>query len=127
MSFSIRVSFGRNPSANTAGYLTVVGDMPALTGSEKQIKWAEDLRAEKARELAEFLAKGLKITLGVVQQSDVSHIAKVEAELDAGLATPQAAPIVAAMAKVFGRAAATYWIDNRSRSARSMVEQAARQ
>jgi len=78
-------------------------ELPALTGSEKQISWAEQIRAEIIGELIELE--------NVVAASDATG-PDVEAKK---------LQIAAAAATLRANTSATYWIDNRDRSARLLI------
>lgn len=123
MTYRIAFKFA---SANSAGYLTFVGDMPQIKGSEKQVAWAGDIRATFAREVAEFIAKAVKVPVGVVIESDTAFIAETEAALAAKLAAdPGAGKVMGAIAKVLDNDSAKFWIENvRNRHIRTVVQEA---
>lgn len=109
----ITVQFATD-AANQAGYLSIA-NLPALTGSEKQISWANNIRRQIAKEFVELICKANKITMGPVLRSDVDHYAKVEAKIAENFETQKGgAQIVAAIDKIFSRADAKFWIDNRN-------------
>jgi len=120
MTHPVIVAFPR-PEANTAAVLTI-GNLPALTGSDKQIAWATDIRAKLAREVADMAAKAAGVAFGVVLRSDVDFIADVETRIATALATtPGADRFAAAADRLFGRADAKYWIDNRNAPAIALI------
>lgn len=111
MTIKITVQFADRP--NAGGYLAVSGDMPTLRGSEKQIAWADDIRARFAKEFAEVAAKAAGVKFGAVLRADVDFIAETERKIAEALATMTGADrFVAAMSKVFAHDEARWWIDN---------------
>lgn len=80
-------------------------NLPALTGSEKQIAWAESIRFKIITELD---------TLG----------AQAKAQIDSGKASaddPNVIQCLAAMDYIRNQTKASWWIDHRTMSARSLV------
>lgn len=65
---------------------------PALTGTEKQVAWAETIRANQAKELLDFLG----------QFEENAHLAPKEAEIGKELIT-----------QLLQRSSAAEWIDSR--------------
>ena len=117
--------------ATATGYNTVVVDAPTLEGSEKQMSWAEDIRAQKAAELN-------KQVNSVAQQQGWDYtplgVSVATGEPGNDLDALQAyadqiteminAQIGETAAKVFGNTSAKYWIDNRDASLMGMLQDA---
>jgi len=116
---AIRAKF---PSATTAGQLVIEGDFPALSGSEKQVTWAGEIRSRKQAEFAAAIARMAGATWGVILEKDTDFIAETHAKMDAFLADkPQA---VAALRKLFSITDARFWIDNREDGINQMLKSA---
>src|SRR5690606_7596609 len=111
--FTIRPQFA---SESSAGYLTIVIDTPELRGSEKQVAWAQDIRAKKMRQIAEELAKAAGVVWGAVLQNDVEYINTCCDALDKYVADPSRAPAIEQVAQIFAIDDARFWIDNRGDS-----------
>ena len=85
-------------------------DLPALTGSPKQIAWAEQIRAAKRREIEEAAAEARRTMLDLI------------AHYEARGYTPKAtreqaeAAIEAAVSEALSEPRAGAWIDNRDRT-----------
>jgi hypothetical protein len=73
--------------------------LPALTGSEKQITWAEQIRAKLMAELAEMEAMAVKSNGTEAQKQQLADAA----------------------ATLRAKASAAYWIDSREQSARALI------
>ena len=116
--------------ATSQGYKTTLMDAPALEGSEKQVSWAEDIRAEKAAELdkkVQMVAKekGCEYMIGVSVSTsepaaDLDHYQQYADEIT-DLINSQ---IGETAAKVFANTGAKYWIGNRNSSLAEMLQQA---
>ena len=102
MTFTIRMTFEDRP--NVVGRAHVVGDMPALIGSAKQVAWAEDLRAEAAAKIPEELCRMTKTVIGVMQANEADAIAEANARLDAIFDQPGGDKLRAALNKMFSTA-----------------------
>lgn len=110
MTITLKLTFDR-PTAS--GRVAVVGDMPALSGSAKQISWAEDLRTEALYKVAEDLCRNTKTVIGTIRSDETDAIADADGRLAAILAAPGGDKLHAALAKMFATADAKWWIDNR--------------
>lgn len=99
---------------NAACRISVVGDFPALVGSEKQAAWALDIRATAAREIAEYIAKVIKLQVPMVTTREVDHpiVAETHAALDASRSMPGADKAYAAIDAIFAEASAKWWIEH---------------
>lgn len=73
--------------------------LPALTGSEKQITWAEQIRAKLMAELAEMEAAAAKSNGTEAQKQQLADAA----------------------ATLRAKASAAYWIDSRELTARALI------
>lgn len=127
MTYTIQIQFPQ-ANENAAGYLSMVGNMPALTGSEKQVAWAEEIRRATAREAADLFVKTFRMTFGTVIRSDEDFIAEFEAEINGKLASiPGAQQMQDAVSRIFGQSTAKWWIDTaRVSTARGLIERAAK-
>lgn len=74
-------------------------ELPALTGTEKQISWAEQIRAKAMSGLAELEAQAAKSAGTEAQKQQFT----------------------AAAGSLRAKSSAGYWIDNRDRSARLLI------
>lgn len=110
MTFTLKVTFDR-PTAS--GRVSVVGDLPALVGSAKQVSWAEDLRTEALYKVAEDLCRSTKTVIGTMRSDETDAIADANARLAAIFTLPGGDKMGAALAKMFATADAKWWIDNR--------------
>ena len=90
--------------------------MTALTGTEKQITWAETIRAEKLAEIPALDAK-LAAMKAANTPDDAADPAKVEATLSL---------IAQATERYRNQTSAAYWIDNRGNSAEYAIKQIAK-
>ena len=113
-------------------------DRPQLTGSGKQVSWANDIRASYEAEIVKMLADNLTRELN---RSDNGHRAvdgrlpycltpsdrgteagdKIFASLQAYLDRFNSDPAAQAVEKFFGNNSAKFWIDNRNRSVQSLL------
>lgn len=123
----IRYTF--DPSRpNAVADLTCVGDMPALTGSEKQIAWATEIRCAVARELALTICKiiGIKPSSMVLadREDDMAFVAAEHAKMDAVLTQGDGAKITAALDAIFAEPSAKWWIENSSTHVKTLVRDA---
>ncbi|MFC3207501.1 hypothetical protein [Aquamicrobium soli] len=109
----------------TAGRLQVVAPMPALTGSEKQIAWATDIRSALQVEFGEQLAKAAGVKWGAVTPRDVDYIAECQAQLDALVADPTHASGFEKLEALFSIAEAHFWIENRDHGMNALARAAA--
>lgn len=109
---------------HAVGQLTLVGDMPSLVGSDKQIAWATDIRATAAREVAAEIAKVGGFTARYVLSTDADHIADAHAKIDAALATGSGPKVAAAIVKLFAQPSAKWWIENGRTDARVLIRNA---
>ena len=110
-SYTARVVFSAT-RPNAAGWLEMAGEMPALTGSEKQIAWATDIRHTFSRKLAEYLAKAAKANASLIMPGDTEHAAEIEATIEAAInALPRGDVFRAAIAEAFAHTDAKWWID----------------
>jgi hypothetical protein len=88
----------RDAAAAEAAQTATEQGLPELTGSEKQIKWALSIRAEKLSELAATLAQ----------------VTVHNPTTDAMLATAQQ--------RLTAHTASSWWIDNRNETARRLLQ-----
>jgi antibiotic biosynthesis monooxygenase (ABM) superfamily enzyme len=86
-----------------------VMEQAAMTGSAKQIEWAQQIRADKAAELEAW-------------RQDMLAVAAKSPKYTPEQVTAAVAGYEALVAKVLSNAAATYWIDRRSFSARQLLK-----
>lgn len=84
--------------------------LPALSGSEKQIAWAETLRMKSLKSIEQFIDDARK--LGERQGVD-------QAQIDEGIGKLQAAAD-----KIKGVALASWWIDRRDHTAQEFLREA---
>ncbi len=89
----------REEQSRTAAQRNKEQGLPALTGSEKQIAWAESIRAEKQAELERLVEQAAKSSPTPEQRQQFND----------------------AIAAVLAETAASWWIDNRDRTARQIV------
>lgn len=73
--------------------------LPALTGTEKQITWAEQIRAKAMSQLTELEAQAAKSNGTEAQKQQLADAA----------------------ATLRAKSSAAYWIDNRDRTARALI------
>ncbi|MBN9242410.1 MAG: hypothetical protein J0I98_06420 [Mesorhizobium sp.] len=111
--------------SNRPGRLQIVAPMPALTGSEKQIAWATDIRSAMQIELGEKLAKMIGVNWGCILQSDIDYIAECQAKLDAFCADPKYTASFDKLEAAFSIAQAHFWIENRDDTMDQLVRSAA--
>ena len=104
-------------AANSIGRLRVEADLPELVGSEKQIKWATEIRDRKLLEFARKIgerqvarAMGRRPIDGMPPFDASTNFTDVET-IVAGLNIALAAS--GKLDKMIAQTAATYWIDNR--------------
>ncbi len=87
-------------AAQTAKAAEASSELPALTGSEKQINWALQLRVTRLNELKEFFAK--KETLCLAQKpEDISKLIELRDRV---------------ISLAIGHTDAKFWIDSRGES-----------
>jgi hypothetical protein len=92
------------------------GDLPALSGSEKQVAWAEDIRAKAALWL-----QRRRIEVAEPARLDEPAISQAWAPAEVDLwdrevvPEPLAAAIVTVIDRVLGRTEAGWWIDKGQR------------
>jgi hypothetical protein len=123
--FEIRYVFPAD--INAAAVVQVVGAMPAIVGSTKQIAWAEDIRAAKARDLAISIAKVAKADGLILRRDPTEWIEGANARMADRLANHPGGPaLAAAIDKVFAIADARYWIDNRDGNIKLMLHEASK-
>lgn len=109
--------------------------LPALAGTEKQIAWAETVRASLVKECGRWLVAAeqspeLKPLLDGIDPADTERVGVVadkceEAEGEAGAKV--AAVLRAFCSVVRGRTSASWWIDHRDESLRSLPTLLARE
>lgn len=63
---------------NAAGKLSLVYDRSTLEGSDKQIKWAEDIRAKAETQVINLMLNEASEREGVVLKSDLDHPVIIE-------------------------------------------------
>ncbi len=76
-------------------------DLPALTGSDKQVAWATTLRADGLRKIDAELARIAELSGETIPQAAIDMVAAVKAKTDA-----------------------SWWIDHRDESARMLIQAA---
>jgi hypothetical protein len=82
-------------------------DLPELTGTEKQIKWADDLRRK---------------AIGLASDDVRAHRSRgIASGLDPAVVDQQIAPVVEALHKIAAHGEASWWIDNRHRTSTEML------
>jgi len=85
---------------------------PALSGSEKQIAWAEKIRAKREDEIAALLrdevVAALKVPHRIIFSDDADRIEAARAVIDRALSI-----VGHVLDRVFGEAKAATWIDQR--------------
>ncbi len=86
-----------------------IDGLPELTGSDKQVAWATDIRLEAVRRLEQWFE----------QQRNVARTRGIELSLDQ--LNAHAAAVATQAAKVLGRTEAKYWIDNRGQDIRVLA------
>ena len=88
--------------------------LPALSGSPKQVDWAETIRAEKLAEIDTHYAKMLSQWAAMdLTPAQAEQIERGKHMFMAGLATLK------------GESSAAWWIDNKDRPGRLIVKQVA--
>lgn len=101
----------RNDAANVAATkANEQAGLPSLMGSEKQVSWAETIRATQLAMIARELSN---VAEAMVRQG------KTEAQIAA-----DRAPIDAMVAKVQTQTSAAWWIDHRSDSLQTLLKAA---
>ncbi len=94
---------------STAAQAVAVADrLPDLTGSEKQIAWAERIRAEVLASIDQFFAAARR------EAEKMNEVAKLEIEM-----TRQYQPLIV---RVRSQTSASWWIDHRGESAATVLK-----
>lgn len=88
-------------------------DLPPLTGSEKQVRWAQHIRAEKLREVAQHLREWEALIARYRQTGKDPH--KV------GQAQDEYHRAVVAAGRLEEKTAANWWIPRRENTARELL------
>lgn len=88
--------------------------LPALQGSDKQITWATTIRAKFVGSIEAFEVEQEAL---IAQDAGKHTDAEYQAVRD---------QLAAAKAKVFGQAAASWWIDRRSETGQGLLREAAK-
>lgn len=95
-------------------------NLPALTGSPKQIAWAEKIRASIiSGELTKATRKGVNRFGGIVNDIWMASEEEEASAIEAMVAAFSASKTTQAL---FGQSAASFWIDHRSSSMGEMIK-----
>ena len=106
---------------NAAGIMKLAYDRPELTGSEKQITWAEDLRKGYEKEAITMLERAAKTQVGCVRQDDNADD-EVLAPFRAVIATKVGPKSMAEwLDELFAQTEAKFWIENRVNTLQGML------
>lgn len=113
---------------NCNGYLRVEADLPALTGSPKQVKWATEIRERKLAEIAlEIGEYNINVRMGrhklagppvFAPNGGNDAILSVLEKLNSEIAQR------GALDKIVGMTSAAFWIDHRDHDPVSLAKAA---
>lgn len=99
-----------NVAATKANEANEAAGLPTLTGSEKQVSWAETVRTNQ-------------LAMVVRELDNVAAAMARQGKSEAQIATDRA-PIDAMVAKVQAQTSAAWWIDHRSDSLQTLLKAA---
>ena len=123
MALSITINFPTNSTTSiVTGRLALDYTRPQLTGSEKQIAWAEDIRAEREAEILKFIKMIFKIKeADDLFYSDGDYSAQM-ADINAKLSAERNdKSMVKFFEQILCRATAKEWIDARDENIHALA------
>ncbi len=109
--YTAKVDAERDAAAAAAAEQAEASGLPALQGSEKQIRWAEQIRAEIIGGAGEGMAS----------------LAEVRETVAANADAPGATEVAQALDELEAQASAGWWIDNKAITALSWAKKRARE